>query len=137
MSDSTDLPTDSRSSILAATPKTAQPKTRGAASPPSHREVYDVLTLDDETHSAIADRFRALGGNATRWGRADLLVMADALTQAEDALELRADTPARRVLRLRLRGLRRRLEDGGVSNNVLSTRSLCARAATRAKKRSL
>lgn len=57
----------------------------------------------------ILSRFRASGGNLDRWARSDREAMVDAITVAEDALEVHTkgrDTEERRALR----DIRRRLE---------------------------
>lgn len=104
-------PPASRSVVLAQTSGDAQPKTSGCVSAPSAREVARVLVLDDETHGAALVGFRAGGGNVRRWLPWDMATMGRAITAVEDVLELRPDRPTRRVLRMRLRDVRRRLED--------------------------
>ena len=80
-----------------------------AADPVLPRHVHAALALDDEARHVALAHFRAQGGNLDRWQRRDLDLMAEAITAAEDALELRARgawTAARRELR----AIRRELE---------------------------
>jgi hypothetical protein len=77
----------------------------------SHSEVHHVLSLDDRTHAAVLAGFRAGGGNTTRWLPWDMATMARAMTAVEDAIELERDSAPRREIRMRLRELRRRLEN--------------------------
>ena len=93
-------------------------KTRGSASPCSSREVHAVLMQDDESHSGVVAGFRAGGGNVDRWLPHDLATMGRAITAVEDVLELRSDGANRRALRLRLRGVRERLENASDSAKI-------------------
>ena len=66
---------------------------------------------DTETRSFVLSRYRELGAQPADWpSRRSLEAMADALTAAEDWLELRRATPRLLATRSRLRTIRRRLE---------------------------
>lgn len=63
----------------------------------------------DDLRAAVLADFAAHGGDRNRWQRRDWMAMADAVTRAEDRLELEMRgrvTEARRTLR----GVRRKLE---------------------------
>jgi hypothetical protein len=76
---------------------------------PTFRQVVVALAIDPAIRPEVLATFKANGGNADRWQRRDVLAMADAITRAEDRLELGLRgrlTP----LRLAFRAIRRRLE---------------------------
>jgi hypothetical protein len=79
-----------------------------AAPPVTLAEVYRVLTLE-RVRQAVMARFKARGGDLSRWARRDREAMADALTYTEDEEELRQKCHMTPV-RLALREVRRRLE---------------------------
>jgi len=57
----------------------------------------------------VLAKFRALGGNPSRWRRRDQEAMAEALSRTEDELEL--GNPMQRAAGIKLRQIRRALED--------------------------
>ncbi len=91
----------------------AEPSKQGVRdrAPVQLRDVLRVLDDDEDGGSAVLADFRRLDGLQHRWRRSDWTAMARALTYREDALELLTDCPRRRELRMRLRAVRRRLED--------------------------
>lgn len=85
-------------------------KTRASRTAVSKSEALRVLSLHEDTHHEVLVAFRRAGGSFDRWAATDQQRLAEAITAAEDRLEMRCDTERRRALRQRLRDLRRRLE---------------------------
>lgn len=76
--------------------------------PPTFAEVGRVLRGLSEDHEAMVHAAsRRTGGNSTRWGRADMGRLANAIARMEDRLEL--TNP--RFDRTEMRAIRRRLEE--------------------------
>ena len=100
----------SRSPLLAPAPESPQPKTSGAVSRPV--SYAGALQPTDTTRAAVLARFRAAGGDRDAWRVRDRTLMADALTRAEDELELRAGSRAA-AERSAIRVVRRALEGDG------------------------
>jgi hypothetical protein len=77
----------------------------------TYPEVLASLSEDDGARVDVLARFKAAGGNRDLWQRRDREIMADALSRAEDALELRASRAAAVVATLaKVHAVRRRLE---------------------------
>jgi len=81
------------------------------------RTVLATIGEYDSTRRLVLDGFKARGGSLDAWHRSDRQAMADAITHAEDVLEMRhaemRRCSARAELeteRMKLRDLRRRLE---------------------------
>jgi hypothetical protein len=72
------------------------------------KQVHRALAeTGDATRRSVLARFRSYGGLLDRWARSDWRAMADALSRAEDELELAHRTVGREALH----ALRRRIED--------------------------
>lgn len=76
---------------------------------PDLSQVLATLRQDPQTQAEIIARYKANGGTMTAWSSAEQLLMADAITHAEDALEM-GTRRNRDELRARLRDVRRLLE---------------------------
>ena len=76
---------------------------------PTRLSYPQALRPLDTTRDAVLAAFRSAGGDRNRWQRADWQAMADAMTGAEDALELRRGEHAA-AERAAIRQVRRSLE---------------------------
>ena len=70
-----------------------------------------AIGLDDQVRSEVMAGFKARGGSLDRWQRRDWEAMREAVTRAEDSLELAR--PRLTAAREALRGCRRELEGDG------------------------
>ncbi len=92
-----------------------EPKAKAPSQKQGVPEYRRIVSLLGETRDSVLARFRTNGGSPDRWSRTDWLAMAEALSRAEDALELRFLRQRRKqtgllALRLSLRDARRTLE---------------------------
>lgn len=100
-----------RKRVLASTPQSGQPKTRGAVNGSvSAADVRRALALDAETRTVAMVHFGRAAGSLDRWGPSDRKRMANALIRTEDGLEAQRPTASRAAACAAIRSVRRRLE---------------------------
>lgn len=87
MNPTPDRKSTSQSSIKTAADKTVARAGRARTATPRYSTILGALGRD-EVRERVLSRFKERGGDRNRWSAADHVAMADAVTRAEDYLEL-------------------------------------------------